>query len=651
MIFSEFPFLRYVIFFIGGILTYTKGGWGYGIPVEKLLLGLLWVYLVFWGLNMRSPRYVFKPVFPILALGQLFFAGIFFAELQDPQRQQDHLLHAKGPMEAYTAVVLGLDEQKARSKANRLKLLEGVFEGKRQKLKGEILIYHQEEVPLSPGDIIMVKGSPSLIAPAANPFEFDYRAFLLRQGVAHQHFVRSGILRLGKINNKPIENFFLGLRDKIASAIDVFFQDGEAAQIAHALLLGQKKNLDKNISEAYAIAGTMHILAVSGLHVGIVYGFFFLFVKPYQLSRRKRAVFLLLIIGLIWGYALLTGMSPSVMRAATMFSLMGFAQMLSRSPSIFSAISVSALVLLVFDPYLVFSVGFQLSYLALMGILLIQPLLVRLWVPSSKVLEYFWQISTVSLAAQLSTFPLSAYYFHTFPTYFLLANLLAIPGAFLVMSFGVPMMVFHAVPILGQALAWMTEHLIVWMNRAIFLVQHLPWARMEGLWLEEITVWLYFAGLGLLICLANFPGRKLAWTCTVLAFGLGGYGLGQFLRQNQQSPELIVYSTGRDLVMDYFDGSIRFSLQTISDSAAAFRVSEYRLRKNIESTFHLLAFQQEQEKRVLLPDGGLLKIRGDTLDFSSFEPGKSIFLWENGRWKPTVEKTWKRGDPALKIRR
>ena len=103
--------------------------------------------------------------------------------------------------------------------------------------------------------------------------------------------------------------------------------------------------------------------------------------------------------------------------------------------------------------------------------------------------------------------------------------------------------------------------------------------------------------------------------------------------------------------MDYFDGSIRFSFQTIPDSVAAFRVSEYRLRKNVESTFPLLAFQQEQEKKVLLPDGELLEIKGDTLDFSSFEMGRSIFRWEEGAWRCSSEKTWKRGDAAIKISR
>src|SRR5690606_12449153 len=183
----------------------------------------------------------------------------------------------------------------------------------------------------------------------------------------------------GKENHSPIYNWVLQLRLNIQEKMDRHIPSPHSNQIAKALLLGQKNYLDKEVSDAYVTAGTMHVLAVPGLHVGIVYGFFFLFIKPYQLANKKRLLYLSGIILIIWIYALITGMSPSVLRAATMFTLVGLAQMKARSPSIYNSLALSALILMVFDPYIFYSVGFQLSYLAVLGIVLLHPKISELW--------------------------------------------------------------------------------------------------------------------------------------------------------------------------------------------------------------------------------------------------------------------------------
>src|SRR5690606_7061175 len=307
---------------------------------------------------------------------------------------------------------------------------------------GEVIIYHQLQKNLEPGEVMWVQGNPSAIPPPYNPHEFDYRRFLANQQIFHSHFVGAKLTKVGMVNHQPINNLVLLLRAFVLEKIDGHITTPHSNQIAKALLLGQNKNLEKEVSEAYITAGTMHVLAVSGLHVGIIYGFFFLFIKPYQLPGRKRALYLSLIIIIIWIYALITGMSPSVLRAATMFSLMALAQMKSRSPSIYNSLALSALILLVFDPFILYSVGFQLSYMAVLGIVLLQPKIVGWWEPDNRIFRYLWEITTVGIAAQLATFPISVHYFHVFPTYFIISNLVAIPGAFLVMACGIPFMLF-----------------------------------------------------------------------------------------------------------------------------------------------------------------------------------------------------------------
>src|SRR5690606_10468190 len=290
----------------------------------------------------------------------------------------------------------------------------------------------------------------------------------------------------------PINNWILGLRINIQDRMDKYIHTPHSNQIAKALLLGQNKHLDKEVSEAYVTAGTMHVLAVSGLHVGIVYGFFFLFIKPYQLANKKRILYLSGIILIIWIYALITGMSPSVLRAATMFTLVGLAQMKARSPSIYNSLALSALILMVFDPYIAYSVGFRLSCLVVLGIVLLQPKISELSQPPNKTSKYFWALASVGIAAQLATFPISVHYFHVFPTYFMFSNLVAIPGAFLIMTFGIPFMLLSFIEPLAQILGKIVDVVIAVENWIIFSFQKLPASRVEFISLtplEMVLVW------------------------------------------------------------------------------------------------------------------------------------------------------------------
>lgn len=569
MIFSEFPFLRYTLFLILGILLYQVLGSQYFILSVALLTSFYFLYAVLVIWNRLKRQYNFRILIPLFAYIQLILLGYVVTYLKDFKNDPDHLIHQKKEIKGYIAVVLGNDEVKPNSIANRLRIIELIDESLNPiAVTGEILIYHRLEQGLKSGDLVFVVGKPELLTPPTNPAEFHYQRFMQRQQLAHRHFIGEKVFKIGYRSSQPIEDFFLEIRSAVISNIDAKFQDNQAKQVAQALLLGQKKNLEKEVSEAYVTAGAMHVLAVSGLHVGIIYGFFFLFFKPYRMKQGARIVYLSIIILIIWAYAMLTGMSPSVMRAATMFSLMALAQMKSRSPSIFNAIALSALLLLIFDPFLIYSVGFQLSYLALIGIILIQPILVSIWIPKWRVVEYIWQISMVGLAAQLMTFPISTYYFHVFPTYFLISNLVAIPGAFLIMSVGIPMMLCFQVPILGQSFAWMTEQLISFVNFLIFGIQSIPYARISHINLSSEFMIFYWFILVLVISL--FINRKkwmlYAGFTALLIFG--GFEVIRAFVKNEQS--LTIYAVSDGIALD-FDHSFYLDFG-VPESELSFKV-------------------------------------------------------------------------------
>lgn len=633
MRFSEFPFLRYAVFFILGIVFYPffdKIDYHFSLIA---LIAFCLIYLILVFINSLFIRFKFKTILPFLAYCQLIMAGYFFTYQKDIRNHPDNLVNFNKEIKAYLATVINHDEPKPNSIANRVNVKK-VFDGLVwEEMEGEVLIYHRSEVGLSSGDLILVSGSPQKIQGPTNPFEFDYRKFMLNQQISHQHFIGDRFEKLGNLAENPVETFFIHIRSEIIAGIDSLIQDSNANQIAKAILLGQKKNLDEEVSEAYVTAGAMHVLAVSGLHVGIVYGFFFLFVKPYRLKVKKRILYLSSIILLIWGYAMLTGMSPSVMRAATMFSLMGLAQMKSRNPSIFNAIALSALILLMYDPFLIYAVGFQLSYLALIGILVIQPLLVKLWSPTNRILDYIWQITTVSFAAQLATFPISAYYFHVFPTYFAIANLVAIPGAFLMMAFGVPFMVLIKVPYVSLALGWMTEKIIVLVNSMIFWFQELPGSRVSEIYFSVGFIWVYWLVLAVGVLLWLYPGRRLAYILATLLLLIGIFRMVSAFIPIEKN-ELILYAAGKGFAIDYQNGENLFWFDQASDQDISYKVMPNRYAAGAKSRFPLVAFDSKNGVEIPFPGKTeSLFIQKNVVHLPEGMDDFSVYKWNEDKWE------------------
>lgn len=602
---AEFPFFRYVIFFMLGILCYPIVP---KIPIAflaTLLICSCILYLVLIGFNVAKKRFQFKFWIVFLAYLQLFLAGFVVKQISDLESNPNHIIYLnEGQFEGYLGLVVAADEVKPNSIANRIELKKVLVDNQLVDTEGEVLVYHRSQMAY--GDLLWVDGAPALIEPPKNPGEFDYQTFMLRQGVTHRHFVGSNYIAIGSLEENPIGAKFAAIRQNFMARLDTGISDPFANQIAKALLLGQKKVLEREVNEAYATAGAMHILAVSGLHVGIIYGFFFLFIKPYRLPIKKRTLYLAGVILIIWCYAMLTGMSPSVLRAATMFTLMGIAQMHSRSPSIFNPIALSALVLLVYDPNLVYAVGFQLSYLALLGILVIQPLLIKLWLPNSKVVEYCWQITTVGIAAQLGTFALSAFYFHVFPTYFMVSNLIAIPGAFVIMSIGIPYLILAKLPYLSGLLAYALEFVLSWFNFLIFKIQDLPMAKFTSLTFEVGEVFLYYVFMILIIGLLLKPSKNWLYPLLVLVFSHGTYRVVQMTDLRVEN-RLVEYALQSGFAYDFIVNKGLFSVDDAPSSELSFKVEPNRLAYG-SMRYPLFLVQKGNEKLLVLPNQKDLQI-------------------------------------------
>jgi competence protein ComEC len=601
MPFNQFPFLRYVLFFVFGVWIY---------PYTQDLYAYLWLgaacflfgcYLVLLLLDLRIQTRFFSFPLPMLAYGILILSGVGFASLRDSKNDPDHLLH-RVAFEGYLATVQGIDEQKARSVANKVEVLIINRQGEFLPSKGTVLLYHMGELELRPGDLVYIEGQPSRIEPPKNPGEFDYRLFLERQQVYFRHFVRGSIIHLNQKHPLGWRQRVALVRQELSARIDRYLIDSHANQIANALLLGQKDSMEPTLKEAYATAGAMHILAVSGLHVGIVYGFFFLFWKPQRLPVIRRSLFLMLVIALVWGYAVITGLSPSVLRAATMFTLIGLAQMKSRSPSIFNPLALSALLLVLYDPFVVHAVGFQLSYAALLGILVFQPVIVSWWTPTSKLVDYFWQIASVSLAAQLATFPLTLHYFNSFPTYFLFSNLLAIPAAFFIMVIGIPFLLFSPIPFLASWLGKLLEGFISVFNQLMYSIQYFPRARLDNLymdWVEMVVVWLLIALLFWWLA----QRRRLAYHLSLIAISILVCYRFWILFESNKWEEPVIYRLSGGVAVDWFFRGVVYSYeQDVSPEEYRYKVLPNRILRRYPPSYPLFGMNSGSATYLLSPN-------------------------------------------------
>ncbi|MEL6535725.1 MAG: ComEC/Rec2 family competence protein [Bacteroidota bacterium] len=513
-----YPFLRLSLALIAGILL--------GIHHNDLPAQLAWGVFSVGMVGLLTGKFCYRRgawaggLAGTGGLLALMAFGYLYTQARTPALHPDHLIQQTSPITHLKGTIITAEDERANTWRTRLSVSHLRTDSGWQAASGTLVLYQRKDSlhqPLQYGDEVLVAGSPRLIDPPGNPGAFDYQRYMANQGVYHQMFASGADLLI--VDYQPpsyIKALALQAQQAFADRLaEVIVQDRERS-IVWALVLGVKDGLDPETRQAYATAGAMHVLAVSGLHVGIVY---LIFLKLLGGLRRRpfgRWVFALMVLVSLWGYAVLTGLSPSVMRAATMFSFMVLAQTTQRKVSTYNTLAASAFLLLLVNPFLITSVGFQLSYLAVFGIVYLQPRIAAWWTPKYATLDWAWQLTTVSMAAQIATGPLAVYYFHVFPTYFFLSNLLVVPLATIILVGGLLVLLLSVVSLaasdwVGQLLEW-----TVWgMNEVIFALEKIPGSRMEDLVLSPMQV--VFLFLGLFAFLAFWELRKFQYLVYTLA--------------------------------------------------------------------------------------------------------------------------------------
>ena len=343
----------------------------------------------------------------------------------------------------------------------------------KRKVKGKVLLNIQKDSTaknLRVDDIVAVRTKILDLADPLNPHQFNYKDYLARQYIYNQLFATNYDLLILDSKKHTLFGYADKIRQTINESLNEFsFQPNELA-IINALLLGQRQNISKDIYEDYSQAGAIHILAVSGLHVGIILLILNFILKPLELLSHGNKIKIILIVMLLWSFAVVAGLSASVTRAVTMFSVVAFGMNLKRATNIYNTLAISMFILLLFKPLFLFDVGFQLSYLAVFSIVWIQPLLYHEWRSKFWIMDKFWQIFTVTIAAQFGILPLSLFYFHQFPGLFFITNLLILPFLGLILGLGLLIIGLAVINLLPNILASIYGYIISLMNGVVSFI-------------------------------------------------------------------------------------------------------------------------------------------------------------------------------------
>ncbi len=350
--------------------------------------------------------------------------------------------------------------------------------------KGKAILYFQKDSAASKllfGDRLMLEAEFAPPEKALNPDGFDYAAYLKRQGVGATCYISSGSWQTTDRNSAfSIRREADKCRNYLLNIYRKFKIQGDEFAVLAALTLGYTDDLQPDLRDSYSATGAMHILSVSGMHVGVVYIVIAFFLSFLSKNQQQNVLKMVLITLFLWAYAFLTGLSPAVIRATIMFSFVALANCFERKSQIYNTIFMSILVMLLYNPNFIFDVGFQLSYSAVLSIIFFQPIVNKLFTPKNKITKLAWNVIVVSLAAQLGTTPFTLYYFQQFPNYFLLTNMVAIDLSSLIIYLAMGLLIISFIPYLSVAVAfilkwslWLLNFLIEFFQNLTYSVSHI----------------------------------------------------------------------------------------------------------------------------------------------------------------------------------
>ncbi len=459
-------------------------------------------------------------------------SGIINIWLHSPDQRPDFFANTLKNQDEILVQITDPPQTKESYESTTSKIIAIGAETQMHKASGNLELYFEKDsgnlLPVY-GDQVLIKNKTSPLISPKNPGEFDYQKYMSYKGIYHSAYLKKEDWTLtGKNTANPFWSSIYALNSRLKSEITKALPDPAQKGIAEALLIGNESDIPNDIMTDYAGTGTVHILSVSGLHVGIIIiglSWIFSFLMKLPFGKYIRLV---LILAIIWFYAFLTGFSAPIARSVIMFSIVFIGVNIGRRANIYNSICGSALILLLIDPFMIMQASFQLSFVALTGIVWLQPKIAAWWQPDSKLLNYVWQLAAASLAAQFITLPISILYFNQVSIYFLPANLIVIPASFIVLIVGIAFVFVQMAPLiwLHHFMSWLLYGCIYIMNLIVRFINDLPGATWHGIYINGLGAFLL--SLFMMLLISGFIYRNKKLLLAGITFGLAFFGARDF---------------------------------------------------------------------------------------------------------------------------
>lgn len=666
------PFLRLLVPVIAGIVIeyYFK----VKIPAI-IVIGLLSIISLFaFSFLREAARYSFRRLQGIMIFVFLIAFGAFITWQKNIRNHQNW--YGKTCDDSTFLVVRLIEPPIEKEKSYKaLASVESCINNDSSTItKGKIIVYFAKDSfskRLRYGDKIIIGKGLKNIKNSGNPAGFNYVRYMAFQQIFQQCYLKKGDwIFLQNISGNPFKKALFDTRDFVIGIIDSYIPGENESALAKALLIGYRVDLDKDLVQAYSNAGVVHLIAISGLHLALIYGLLLWVTLRIPLLKKEKISRIAVILLSLWFFAFLTGASPSVMRAAVMFSFISVGSIFQKRSSVYNSLCASALFLLCFDPYLLWNVGFQLSYLAVVGIVALQKSIYNWLYFKNKILDYTWKLASVSIAAQVFTIPLCFYCFHQLPLLFLIANIIVIPLATIALWGCIVLIAVSPLGILPVYFGKLVGIFLYAMNYSVRSVNALPFLLWNNVYIsvsETILLYLVFISFSVWLFKRNILPLKIG------LIGLLAFSTFIFFDKltSFSQKKIIVYNVPMHSAIDFID---RHQYHLLADSdfvndtlLQKYNLSPARISLNarnsatlIHPIFHHNNFYQFYNKKILIIDSANIFLPSSqkvALDYvvisknpkikigditQTFECGQYIFdasnsLWKIEQWKKECE--------------
>lgn len=549
---EQVPLLRLLLPFILGVLLFDVSPALLSDDYLFILPVLILSTLISLAFNLNKPKFaIVNALSAFVLLAAIAYSICYY---KDDRRNNQWFGHKKNRVSSLVLVTKA--EEKSKTYKYEVELLHSFSETSIKPCIGKAFVYvykNEDEEIINKGDTLLLPSDWSPITNSGNPFEMDYKKFCGRKNVFYQQFLSPQQVVIYARKDKNSISIWDKAHEYCISSINTFIKDSTSNALLKAMIIGEEKDIDPNTREAYSDTGIIHIVSISGAHVAIIFaaiGFLFGLIK----TKKHKWVKIFFSLAIIWLYVMLAGASTPALRAAVMFSILVLGNVSNQRANPMNQLFSTAFILLLIEPMWLFSIGFQLSFMAVISLIIFYPPLTSIFKPTNKIAHFFTNAIAASIAAEILVAPLVAYYFHSFPVMFIFANVLAslTMGAILVL--GMLMILFAKISVIATVLSTIIIFISSIFHKGIYLLQQVNLNAFKTIYLSALTVLFLYLLIASLVVTIGFKKKHFVWASLCCLLTLSIFHLHRSLQINGQE-KIIVFNQIKEAHCEYIDAN------------------------------------------------------------------------------------------------